>query len=46
MVILSNRKHIEELRRAPEDELSFMEAFIDVSSCPVLLELSRIECHL
>ena len=45
MVILSNRKHIEELRRAPDDELSFMEAFIDVCNCYVLLELTRIECR-
>ena len=44
MIILSDRKHIEELRRAPDDELSFMEAFIDVSNYPVLLELTRIEC--
>ena len=38
MVILSNRTHIEEIRRAPDDELSLMEAFIDVRNCPVLLE--------
>jgi hypothetical protein len=43
VVILSNRKHIEEIRRAPDDELSLMEASIDVSNCPVLLELTRIE---
>jgi hypothetical protein len=29
MVILSNRKHIEEMRRAPSDELSLMEAVIN-----------------
>jgi hypothetical protein len=45
VVVLSNRKHIEELRRAPDDELSFMEAFLDVRNCPVLLELTRIECR-
>ena len=45
MVILSDRTHIEEIRRAPDDELSLMEAFIDVRNCPVLLELTRIECH-
>jgi hypothetical protein len=45
MVVLSNRKHIEEIRRAPNNELSFMEAFIDVSNCTVLLELTRIECR-
>ena len=44
LVILSNRKHIEELQRAPDD-LSLIEAFIDVSNCPVLLELIRIECR-
>ena len=45
MVILSNRKHIEELRRAPDDELSFMEAASNVSNCPILLELDRTGCH-
>jgi hypothetical protein len=45
MVILSNRKHIEEIRRAPDAELSLMEAVIDVSNCDVLLELTRIECR-
>jgi hypothetical protein len=45
MVILSNRKHIEELRRAPDDELSFMEAASNVSNCPILLELDRTKCH-
>ena len=44
MVILSNRKHIEELHRAPDNELSLIEANIDVSNCPVPLELTRIEC--
>jgi hypothetical protein len=41
MVILSNRKHIEEMRRAPSDELSLMEAVINVSNCHVLLELTH-----
>ena len=45
VVILSNRKHIEEMRGAPDDELSFMEAANDVNNCPVLLELTRIECR-
>ena len=45
MVVLSNRKHIEELRRAPSGELSLMEAASDVSNCFVLLELTGIECH-
>ena len=45
MVILSNRKHIEELRKAPDDELSFFQAASDVSNCPVPLKLTHIECH-
>ena len=45
MVILSNRMHIEELRRAPEDELSFFEATTDVSNYPVALALTHIECR-
>ena len=43
MIILSNRKHIEELLRAPDDELSFMEASINVSNCPVPFKLTHIE---
>ena len=42
MVILSNRKHIEELRRAPEDVLSFFQATTDVSNYPVPQELTCI----
>ena len=44
MVILGNRKHIEELRRAPDDELSFFQATVDVSNYPVTLALTRSEC--
>lgn len=31
IVILTNREHLEELSRAPEDQFSFFEAFDEVS---------------
>ena len=43
MVVVSNREHIEELLRAPDDVLSFEEATNDVSRRPTLLELARTD---
>lgn len=40
MVVLSNREHLEELRRAQDDELSFVEATNDVRIYSVLLGLT------
>ena len=43
MVVLSNRKHIQELFRASDDVLSHKEAISEVRDRPVLPESGRID---
>ena len=45
-VIVSNREHIEEVLRAPDDELSFAEATNDVRNRLVLLDYTCADCSL
>ena len=45
IVILDNRDHIEELRRAPDDTLSFTEVIHDVSNQFLPLRLTCPECR-
>ena len=45
-VILGSREHIEEVLRAPEQVLSFMEGTADVSDCPSFRGFTYTECLL
>lgn len=44
LVVLCNREHIEEFRRAPDDMLSMPEATQQVRDCPLLV-FDRTECR-
>ena len=44
-VVLSSREHVEELRRAPDDALSFAVAVNDVNNYFPPVRLTCTECH-